>query len=235
MKQLQWFSDREFSVDGVRFLCAFDDYSLKTSDERFVILKKQEDFANYTTVFSEVQPRNVLEFGIFQGGSSALFSLWFEVEKFVGVSAAPLDAVIDDASHLYGVTRRTFEIAFPHLRPGGVYVIEDWGWAHWPDSRFFVGETALSMLIMELTMLCASRSDLVSQIRIFPSFAFIQKAPNAPDIRDFALDSLYSKRGIELVGARDADLGGVAGLPGKRVADSAAKKLRRLRNRTRRK
>lgn len=38
----------------------------------------------------------------------------------------PLDVVIDDASHLYDPTLASFEVLFPRLRPGGVYVIEDW-------------------------------------------------------------------------------------------------------------
>jgi predicted O-methyltransferase YrrM len=40
----------------------------------------------------------------------------------------PLDLVVDDASHIYDLTRATFEILFPRLRPDGEYVIEDWGW-----------------------------------------------------------------------------------------------------------
>lgn len=39
---------------------------------------------------------------------------------------APLDVVIDDASHCYEPTVASFEALFPRLRPGGVYVIEDW-------------------------------------------------------------------------------------------------------------
>jgi predicted O-methyltransferase YrrM len=38
------------------------------------------------------------------------------------------DVVIDDASHLYPLTKRTFEIVFPRLARGGVYIIEDWAW-----------------------------------------------------------------------------------------------------------
>ena len=40
----------------------------------------------------------------------------------------PLDMVIDDASHRYSTTRKAIEIAFPLLKTGGNYVIEDWGW-----------------------------------------------------------------------------------------------------------
>lgn len=49
----------------------------------------------------------------------------------------PIDLIIDDASHHYAATRHAFEISFPSLRPGGSYVIEDWGWAHWPSVTRF--------------------------------------------------------------------------------------------------
>ncbi|MFZ6005397.1 MAG: class I SAM-dependent methyltransferase [Actinomycetota bacterium] len=39
---------------------------------------------------------------------------------------APLDLVIDDASHLLDETIASFEVLFPRLRPGGLYVVEDW-------------------------------------------------------------------------------------------------------------
>ena len=42
----------------------------------------------------------------------------------------PLDLVIDDCSHLYEATRASFNELFPRLRPGGLYWIEDWPWAH---------------------------------------------------------------------------------------------------------
>jgi hypothetical protein len=49
-------------------------------------------------------------------------------EEFRGES---LDLVIDDASHMYDETVASFELLFPHLRPGGDYVIEDWSADHW--------------------------------------------------------------------------------------------------------
>jgi hypothetical protein len=42
----------------------------------------------------------------------------------------PLDLVTDDASHLLDLTRSSFEMLFPRLRPGGTYIIEDWNWEH---------------------------------------------------------------------------------------------------------
>jgi len=40
-----------------------------------------------------------------------------------------LDLVVDDASHFYEQTRTAFKTLFPRLRPGGVYMIEDWSWS----------------------------------------------------------------------------------------------------------
>jgi predicted O-methyltransferase YrrM len=40
----------------------------------------------------------------------------------------PIDLVVDDASHLLAPTRASFEVLFPLVRPGGLYLIEDWNW-----------------------------------------------------------------------------------------------------------
>lgn len=40
-----------------------------------------------------------------------------------------LDLVVDDASHFYDQTKSTFKVAFPYVRPGGLYIIEDWQWS----------------------------------------------------------------------------------------------------------
>jgi hypothetical protein len=45
-----------------------------------------------------------------------------------------LDIIIDDASHLGQYTRESFWHLFRHeLKPGGIYVIDDWGCAYWND------------------------------------------------------------------------------------------------------
>ena len=51
------------------------------------------------------------------------------------------DVIIDDASHLGDLTRISFQHLFDnHLKPGGIYVIEDWGagyWDSWPDGSSY--------------------------------------------------------------------------------------------------
>ena len=55
------------------------------------------------------------------------------------VAPGGFDIVIDDASHFGRLSRATFRHLFDHhLKPGGIYVIEDWGtgyWPSWPDGR----------------------------------------------------------------------------------------------------
>ncbi|MCC5952282.1 MAG: class I SAM-dependent methyltransferase [Acidimicrobiia bacterium] len=42
------------------------------------------------------------------------------------IGEAPIDLVIDDASHRYEPTLASFEVIFPRLAVGGRYLIEDW-------------------------------------------------------------------------------------------------------------
>lgn len=49
-----------------------------------------------------------------------------------------IDLVIDDAAHIGAYSLNSFLALFALLRPGGLYVIEDWGtgyWNDWPDGK----------------------------------------------------------------------------------------------------
>jgi hypothetical protein len=47
-----------------------------------------------------------------------------------------LNIIIDDASHVCGLTIKSFEILFPALAPGGIYVIEDCHTSYWQDHGY---------------------------------------------------------------------------------------------------
>lgn len=44
----------------------------------------------------------------------------------------PYDVIIDDASHVSSKTIASFQLLYPHLAPGGLYVIEDLHSSFWP-------------------------------------------------------------------------------------------------------
>ena len=103
--------------------------------------------------------------------------------------ADELDLVVDDASHTYEETRSSFEFLFPLLSPGGIYVIEDWSWAHHsayqsPDAPFS-SRRALSNLLFEQIMLMGSTL-LISEIRVWRFLYLIHKAKGAAPSREIS-------------------------------------------------
>jgi hypothetical protein len=104
---------------------------------------------------------------------------------------APLDIVIDDASHLYAESRRSFELLFPRMRPGGLYVIEDWAWFHWRGTEeSFSGHRPLTHLVNEIIELTGSTSNhLVLSVHVCSGFAAIRRGWAPPgDLVEFSLD-----------------------------------------------
>ena len=112
------------------------------------------------------------------------------------------DVVIDDGSHQYEPSLQTVEVALPHLKPGGFYIIEDWGWAHWPGAKwqdkkkgYNIDKPALSNLVFELIMVCASRPDILCYGAIERGFAAFQRGPSELDWRTFKLKESYLTQG----------------------------------------
>jgi len=213
-----------------------------TTADNLVLLKDYSVLSRQMDLLTQIKPKTLLEFGIFEGGSALLWSrlldarycgvdlraknpiidqwierfashekinLNFDVSQSDEAAVTPivrnwlggdsLDMVIDDASHHYEHSKRTFEIAFPMLRPGGVYLLEDWSWAHAPyfqDGVVWGEFTALSNLVFDLTALLGSRPDLVDRIEIFSNYALIHKSMN--ECPKLILDDVILKRGREL-------------------------------------
>lgn len=93
-----------------------------------------------------------------------------------------IDLIVDDASHLYEPAKRSLEIAFPHLNPGGLYVIEDWAWSHAPDQQDpnhpWYRRKALTNLVLELVV-NLPRSTQFQSFALHPELVAIQKAAGA--------------------------------------------------------
>jgi hypothetical protein len=246
IKPVEWVSETKFVVDGLEFGGDLASFTEETTPERVVILKDSRLLRQYLDFLAPHSINNMLELGIWQGGSPLFYGLATDARKVVALDIKksppvldqiirkhgvadkvklyfdtsqddraavtaiidrefgdePLDLVIDDASHQYRFTRRSFEIVFPRLRPGGFYIIEDWQWAHidnpiYQEGVHFGGEPALSNLIFELLIAYGGHPGLFQNIVVRDWFVAVQKAwdPVAPDFR---LDDLLRMRGKQL-------------------------------------
>ncbi len=133
----------------------------------------------------------------------------------------PLDLVIDDASHLYDESVASFESLFPLLRPGGLYLIEDWRWQHQvADAAVTVAATQaddlpqhvqdaivkrmneiaegrvervvpLSRLVLELVLARASAGGVVADITVGPFWATVRRGPDVLKPGTFRVTETY--------------------------------------------
>ena len=112
-----------------------------------------------------------------------------------------LDLVVDDASHLVEPTRSTFNSLFPRLKPGGMYLIEDWSWAH--SGLGHLGEWAdqqpLTKVIFELVLACASQPKAVANVQVFKNYVLVQRGPLALDPVAFDLAKCFGPRAAALL------------------------------------
>ena len=82
----------------------------------------REYFPKATIVVVDIEAKaNLLEGVHFHQGSQADPMFMTGIGQLYG----PFDIVIDDASHLSSLTIRSWEILYPMLKPGGLYVVED--------------------------------------------------------------------------------------------------------------
>ena len=126
------------------------------------------------------------------------------LKKFSEISGAPprFDFVVDDASHNFDLSLSSFNGLFPHVREGGIYALEDWGWAHWggpwqqPDHDEFKNP-ALSNIVLLASLCCTSSPGIISRVEITPVTTLIYRGPT-PLGGDFSLEDTYLARGKKL-------------------------------------
>lgn len=84
----------------------------------------QEFFPDATIVGLDIDPR-CLAFA--EGNAKVEMVDQSDVQQLCRVTAAygPFDVVIDDGSHIWSHQILTFETLFPHVVPGGLFIIED--------------------------------------------------------------------------------------------------------------
>lgn len=117
----------------------------------------------------------------------------------------PLDLVIDDASHFLDETRLSFNALFPYLRPGGVYVIEDWPWAHGAvgladdEPAFYPEREPLTKLLFQLVLACPSTPSYIERIEVDRNSVAVWRGDGAIDPAKFAIEQCSLARGRALI------------------------------------
>jgi hypothetical protein len=240
---LQWKTDIEFGLGDTAFRTTPWTAFASSADE-FVLAKERDLVEYYVGLVERVAPRNMIEIGIFQGGSIAFFAALARPHKLVALeldadpapalrdyiaahgldatvrpyygvdqSDAPrlqeivreefgdaaLDLVVDDASHLLEPTRASFNALFPRVRPGGLYVIEDWALSHLGMPWGGPGELPLTILGMECLMVAGTRQGVIDNVEITPYAITVQRGPAELDPATFAIGTRYDDAARSLV------------------------------------
>ena len=115
---------------------------------------------------------------------------------------APIDLVVDDCSHLYEPTRASFNELFPRLRAGGLYTIEDWDWTR--EKRLaetFADQVPLTRFILELMLVVASGSGLISEIAVADGLVQVRRGDVGVEARDFDILACLEGGGLEALAA----------------------------------
>jgi predicted O-methyltransferase YrrM len=254
-ERMEW-SDGNLQVGSTRFTLSTDPTTWnewESTADQFVLLKSKHQLDSLLR-FAPEQVQNVVDLGIFKGGSIALYQELFSPKRLVGIDLLadrvaaldefvarrslsetvrlyygtsqgdqalltkivrenfgdePLDLVIDDASHKYSLTKASLNVLLPRIRPGGVYVLEDWGWAHYPgefpqrrqetEKYFADSPTPLSRLVLELVMVVASRPDLVSEVNVVPGIVFVTRGRASVPEAGFDIGDFYSTPGRKIL------------------------------------
>lgn len=222
---------RSFELGGMRFVADIrpgDERGKSTEDE--FILVKTPAFISFYKSLQQRGPKDILEIGMFEGGSLVLFDKLFAPERLVGVDIRGpipalekyresrehvrafyylsqddhdgldpmlaeqfpegIDLIVDDASHRYEQSRQTFLTCFPHLRPGGLYVLEDWSWSHMPPyqnpGQTWHNEPALTNLVLEFIVNLPLSKDF-SSVSAYRDLVVVERASTASGSVDLDL------------------------------------------------
>ncbi len=119
-------------------------------------------------------------------------------------NGAPLDLVVDDASHLIDETRTSFNLLFPQLQPGGSYVIEDWSWPHRsfvsPDPAY-TAVTPISAFVLELALVAACDQSVISEVTLQRGWALVRRGSAPLDGAAFDVTDHLDGVGAQMVSA----------------------------------
>lgn len=109
-----------------------------------------------------------------------------------------LDLVIDDASHWYLPTKKSFSYLFPLLSDGGKYIIETWAWSfkksQQSNEHSWYKKKSLANLVFECIAELAS-NNLISNIEINEDMVIVTRSKNSQHHKIFG-NNMLRDRGL---------------------------------------
>jgi SAM-dependent methyltransferase len=254
---LNWISEERFVSGSTTFQVlpadlklgpgALDGVDMSGAD--FLVFKPRSLVEQYVEWLDRIRPANLVELGVYQGGSTAMLAEIVRPRSLVAIDLKPIqraaalrryvesselgdaihvhgevdqgdrarlaeivdeaiegdiDLVIDDCSHLYGPTSASFNELFPRLRPGGVYMIEDWRWAHPSaddddDVGMFPGEVPLTRLIFDLVLAVPWVPGVIADITVTPDSVLVTRGEAEVEPSGFDVAACSNPRGRALL------------------------------------
>jgi hypothetical protein len=140
--------------------------------------------------------------GVDQGDTARLAEIADEV-----FGEEPIDLVVDDCSHRYKLSHASFNELFPRLRPGGVYVIEDWPWAHAPVGTeeeavaWSLRLVPLTRLVFEVILAIPGVPRLISGVEIDSNSVYVTRGEAEVD-RETSRSQPAPRRGAGICSPR---------------------------------
>ena len=247
-EKLIWQEDRLLLDDLVFHLEHYRNDDWELGEDCFVFYKIKhlvDQYARFWSLRGDFRAHNIVELGVWDGGSIAFWFELFQPQKLVGIDilekknsrhfehyitsrglqerikiywgtdqadsgklrkisaeefSGPLDLVIDDASHNYELTKASFETLFPRLRPGGLYIIEDWAWGHWEEFQApdhpWANDTPLTRLVFDLIEATGSSGGipLIADVTVFQGFAVVERGEmDSAEPTEFELENYISR------------------------------------------
>ncbi len=235
--EFEWLDDLRVRCKGATLLLT-EDFDLRPSADGEILLFKDPFFVGaYLELLKDQRIENMVEVGIFTGGSAVFFwnllkpaqlccidiepradqltryiaeqnlqdsiATYFNTDQSDRPRLAeildeqfgsePIDFVIDDASHVYEPSLATFEALFPRLRPGALYVLEDWKvhlaiptFGRDPDA----GDPPLHRLVQELVDVSIASRETIPEVAIHHNFAVFTRGAGELDPDTFSVAAI---------------------------------------------
>lgn len=123
-------------------------------------------------------------FGVNQGDQQTLRDI---VAK--DFSGEAIDLVIDDASHIYTPSLASFEVLFPLIRPGGLYILEDWraSLLEVQRNKGTASEPRLDSLVHEALEFSTINPSIIPSISCNKNFVVVERGEGELPCQGFSL------------------------------------------------